>query len=130
MRKNRSNRRSHRRSRRHHSKTMKRNRRGGNANMASSLYKPVAAVAKEPVLMADKVGQNVSDTLKKAQVSLMRGQYKAKEQPVRQLTLSRGSVSGLVAPSSLYLAEAVSTDATLKGVGVRREGVCHSFCNE
>ena len=42
MRKNRSNRRSHRRSRRHHSKTMKRNRRGGNANMASSLYKPVA----------------------------------------------------------------------------------------
>ena len=30
--------------------------------------------------MADKVGQNVSDTLKKAQVSLLRGQYKAKEQ--------------------------------------------------
>jgi len=48
--------------------------------MASSLYKPVSAVAKEPVLMADKVGQNVSDTLKKAQVSLMHGQYKAKEQ--------------------------------------------------
>jgi hypothetical protein len=47
--------------------------------MASSLYKPVSAVAKEPVLMADKVGQNVSDTLKKAQLSLMRGQYKAKE---------------------------------------------------
>ena len=80
MRKNRSNRRSHRRSRRHHSKTMKRVHRGGNANMTSSLYKPVAAVAKEPVLMADKVGQNVSDTLKKAQVSLLRGQYKAKEQ--------------------------------------------------
>ena len=58
---------------------MKKGHRGGNANMAS-LYKPVAAVAKEPVLLADKVGQNVSDTLKKAQVSLLRGQYKAKEQ--------------------------------------------------
>jgi hypothetical protein len=77
MRKNRSNRRSHRR---HHSKTMKRRHRGGNANMASSLYTPAAAVAREPALLADKVGQNVSDTLKKAQVSLLRGQYKAKEQ--------------------------------------------------
>jgi hypothetical protein len=80
MRKNRSNRRSHRRSRRHH-KTARRHRRGGNTGVpSSSLYKPVSAVAKEPVLLADQVGKSVSDTLKSAQVSLIQGQYKAKEQ--------------------------------------------------
>lgn len=80
MRKNRSNRRSHRRSRRHHSKTMRRRHHGGNGEALASLYKPVKTVAQEPVLLADKVGKNVSDTLKKAQVSLLQGQYKAKEQ--------------------------------------------------
>lgn len=80
MRKNRSNRRrSHRRSRRHH-KTARRHHRGGNAGVASSLYKPVSAIAKEPVLLADQVGKSVSDTIKGAQVSLLQGQYKAKEQ--------------------------------------------------
>ena len=79
MRKNRSNRRSSRRSRRHH-KTARRHRRGGNLGAESSLYKPVSAVAKEPVLLADQVGKSVSDTIKDAQVSLIQGQYKAKEQ--------------------------------------------------
>lgn len=77
MRKNRSHRRSHRRT---HHKTARRHHRGGNAGVASSLYKPVSAVAKEPVLLADQVGKSVSDTLKSAQASLIQGQYKAKEQ--------------------------------------------------
>lgn len=85
MRKNRSHRRaSHRRTHnsRHH-KTYRRHR-GGNIgeppSVASSLYKPVSAVAREPVLLADKVGKNVSDSIKQAQVSLLLGQHKAKEQ--------------------------------------------------
>ena len=41
---------------------------------------PVAAVAKEPVQLADRVGQSVTDTMRKAHVSLLQGQYKAKEQ--------------------------------------------------
>lgn len=63
-----------RKSQRRHNKSQRRHR-GGNNGLATA-----QVVAKEPVLLAEKVGQNVSDTIKQAQVSLMRGQHKAKEQ--------------------------------------------------
>lgn len=38
------------------------------------------SITEEPVLIADKIGKNVTDSIKKAQVSILQSQYAAKEQ--------------------------------------------------
>ena len=95
--------------------------------MASSLYKPVAAVAKEPVLMADKVEPECIYFRHSSSVFVawsIQGQGMFARQP----TLSRGFGERISAPSSLYLAEAKHRRHIKRRR--RHEGVCHSFCNE